>query len=192
MHKEETIIQSIFKNIFFTEKEKEIISENFHKISVKKGDVLLNDDEIVDYTYYVESGCLRAFFCDESGKEHTIQFAITDWWLSDFTAFFSKSKSIIKIECLKDAVLHKLYRDDLEEMYKEIPKLEIFFRLKLENAYASFQRRTLDKLSKSTKERYLEFISSYPEIVKHIKNYHIASYLGTTTETLSRLRRIIK
>jgi len=190
MYKEETIIDSIFKNIFFTEKEKEILSENFQKISVKKGQVLLDVDEVVDYTYYVESGCLRAFFTDESGKEHTIQFAITDWWLSDFTAFFSKSKSIIKIECLKDAVLHKLYRDDLVNMYKEIPKIEIFFRLKLERAYSSFQRRTLDNLSKSSKERYFEFISTYPEIVELVKNYHIASYLGIATETISRLRRL--
>lgn len=188
----EPVINSIFKNVSFSQKEMKIIGDSFHKVLVNKGDVVLNIGDTVDHLYFVESGCLRVFFRDESGKDHTLQFAINDWWLSDFTGFFSKSKSITTIECIKSSVLYKLSKDDLDNMYKKIPKLENFFRLKLESAYSSFQKRTLDNLSKTTKQRYLDFMLNYPDIVKCIKSYHIASYLGIAVETLSRLKKEIK
>ena len=79
----------------------------------------------------------------------------------------------------------------MEALYDEVPRLERFFRKKLENGFASFQKRILANLSQSAKERYIAFRTDYPNIEKSVKNYHIASYLGITTESLSRIRKEI-
>ena len=126
---------------------------------------------------------------DSHGKEHTVQFGIDEWWISDYTAYFSSSKSIMNIEVIKDATLFKLSHSDKEYLYAQIPKIESFFRKKLERAFTALQRRILRNLSQSASERYVNFITSYPSIEKNVKNYHIASYLGITSESLSRIRK---
>ncbi|WP_338063559.1 Crp/Fnr family transcriptional regulator [Zunongwangia pacifica] len=158
-------------------------------MALKKGENLLEANETVLHQYYVTQGCLRTYFIDQSGKEHTLQFAINDWWISDYTAFFSKSQAIMNIECIQDASLYKISKKGMEELFLKIPQLETFFRKKMERAFASFQKRILSGLSQSAKERYLSFIKTYPNIEQSVKNYHIASYLGITTESLSRIRR---
>ena len=189
MRSDNSKIKEIFKDLEFTENEIEIITSVFHKVEVKKGSILLKPGDFVKEHYYILDGCLRAFHIDSHGKEHTVQFGIKDWWISDYTAFFTGSKSIMTIEALKDAILYRISEEDKEYLYAQIPKIEHFFRIKLEKAFAAFQGRILRNLSQNATERYLNFIEAYPNIEKCVKNYHIASYLGITTESLSRIRR---
>jgi len=189
MKNEKSIATEIFKGISFSEKEKASINSKFKKIELKKGDILLTPNTFANNQYYVFSGCLRSYFINAAGKDHTTQFAIKDWWISDYTAFFTSEKAVMNIECLQDAIIYKFSRKDMNQLCEEIPNIEIFFRKKMEGAFASFQKRILDYLSLPAKERYLKFITTYPEIAKYIRNYHIASYLGITTESLSRIRK---
>ncbi len=184
-----SIVAQIFKDTTFTPEEVRTIGSKFEEINLKKGDVVLKTNEKVTHQYYVANGCLRTFFIDASGKEHTLQFAIRDWWISDYTAYFSQTKAILTIACIHDAVLYKISKEKIEGIYDEIPKVERFFRKKMEKSFASFQKRILGNLSQSAKERYINFVNSYPNIEQHVKNYHIASYLGITTESLSRIRK---
>ncbi len=186
---EKSIISEIFKDISFTLEEVNTIQESFEKVNLKKGEILLKSNETVFDQYYVYSGCLRTFFIDSFGKEHTLQFAINDWWISDYTAFFTTTKSILNIEVIQDATLYKISKKSLENLYAKIPELETFYRKKMEKAFASFQKRILASLAQSAKERYVFFINTYPNIEQSVKNYHIASYLGITTESLSRIRK---
>tara|TARA_B110000971_G_C19956900_1_gene476093 strand:- start:545 stop:1129 length:585 start_codon:yes stop_codon:yes gene_type:complete len=189
MNFENSIISEIFKGFFFSEKEGNSIEGKLKKLNLKKGITLLKVDETVINQYYVYSGCLRTYFIDKSGKEHTLQFAINDWWISDYTAFFNTTKAIMYIETIQDATLYKISRKNMEGLFLEIPQLETFFRKKMEKAFTSFQKRILSSLAQSAKERYLTFINTYPNIEQSVKNYHIASYLGITTESLSRIRK---
>ncbi|WBL25066.1 Crp/Fnr family transcriptional regulator [Zunongwangia sp. HGR-M22] len=173
----------------FSNEDLDILQEHVHRVELQKGELLLTAEETVNYQYYVQSGCLRTYFIDQSGKEFTLQFAIHDWWISDYTAFFSASKSLMHIECLQDAELYRISKSSMEQLFLEIPRLESFFRRKMERAFASFQKRILAGLSLPAKERYLAFIKAYPNIEQSVKNYHIASYLGITTESLSRIRK---
>ncbi len=161
------------------------------RLEVKKGTTLIEVNQVVLNQYYVQSGCLRSYFTDSTGREHTLMFAIHDWWISDYTAFFTKTPAIVTIECLEDAVIYKLSKENLDNLYQKIPPLEAFFRKKMEGAFASFQKRILGNISLSARERYHSFITTYPTIEKTVKNYHIASYLGITTESLSRIRKEI-
>ena len=189
MNFENSIISEIFKGFFFSEKEGNSIEGKLKKLNLKKGITLLKVDETVINQYYIYSGCLRTYFIDKSGKEHTLQFAINDWWISDYTAFFNTTKAIMYIETIQDATLYKISRKNMEDLFLEIPQLETFFRKKMEKAFTSFQKRILSSLAQSAKERYLTFINTYPNIEQSVKNYHIASYLGITTESLSRIRK---
>ncbi len=188
---QQSIISDIFKDISFSQEEIVKIESKFKKIILKKKDELLKSGKTVHYQYYISSGCLRTYFVDNSGKEHTVQFAIKDWWISDYTAFFTTSKAVMTIDCIQDASVYKVSKIGMESLYPEIPQLETFFRQKMEMAFAGFQKRIIGNLSQSTKEKYTSFISTYPNIEQSVKNYHIASYLGVTTETLSRIRKEI-
>jgi len=184
-----SVIKEIFKGLNFSEENIKIIKSVFQEVIVKKGTILLRADEFVDAQYYILDGCLRTYHIDVHGKEHTVQFGIKDWWISDYTAFFTSEKSIMTIEVLQDATLYRITENDKESLYSKIPKIDRFFRVKLERAFAAFQKRILANLSQTATERYLNFMKTYPNIEKNIKNYHIASYLGITTESLSRIRK---
>ncbi|SEQ66394.1 Crp/Fnr family transcriptional regulator [Neolewinella agarilytica] len=181
----------IFRGAGLSQEELDHIEAGFKEVNYEKGDVILDIGDAVKHQYYVQSGCLRVFFIDKKGREHTLQFAVKDWWASDYTAYFTGGIAIMSIECIQDAVLYQTSRSTMESLFQEFPRLESFFRKKLERAFATFQKRILSNLANSAQERYLAFLEDYPQVERHVKNYHIASYLGVTTETLSRIRNEI-
>ncbi|KAF2520136.1 Crp/Fnr family transcriptional regulator [Flavobacterium salilacus subsp. salilacus] len=182
-------VKDIFKEINFSESELAIVEEKFEEIYPKKGEILLLPGQPVPYQYFVCDGCLRTYFISEIGKEYTMQFAVNDWWISDYTAFFTGGLSMFYIDCVKDSIIYKISKEDMELLYKQVPQVESFFRIKMERFFASFQKRILSDLALTAEEKYLRFLKAYPNIEQHIKNYHLASYLGITTESLSRVRK---
>ncbi len=189
MRSDNSKIKEIFKELSFSDEQIKMIESVFYKVKFKKGDTILKANDKVDYQYYILEGCLRSYHIDTHGKEHTVQFGIKDWWISDYTGFFLTSNAIMTIEVIQDATIYRISRKDKERLYVQIPTIETFFRIKLERAFAAFQKRILSNLSQTATERYLNFINKYPNIDKSVKNYHIASYLGITTESLSRIRK---
>ncbi len=158
--------------------------------SFSKKDYLITPGQKVEHQYFVVQGCLRTYLIDASGKEHTMQFAVTGWWVSDYIAYYRNTTSIFYVECLEDCTLLQIGKSQLPHFFDKIPAIERYFRKQLENAFAAFQLRILSSLNMSAEERYAQFISTYPDIEKRVKNYQIASYLGVTPESLSRLRKL--
>ena len=181
--------EHINARVDITKKEFEIIFQHFEEISFSKNDLIIKPDQQVDYKFYVLDGCLRSYFIDVSGIEHTVQFAIEDWWIGDYPAYFTGKKSTLNVECLEDCTLLKVTKEKWEKLYKEIPKLETYARIQLERGLASTHQKNIDEHTMSTQEKYEQFVSSFPELEQRIKNYHIASYLGITPERLSRIRK---
>ena len=186
---EDSIVKEIFKIVSLTNEDVVTVSAKLKEINVPKGRLLIDAGQLVPYQYYVYSGCLRTYYLDNSGKEHTIQFAVKDWWISDYTAFFTGGRAMFCIECIQDAVIYQLSKDSMETLYLEVPLIETFFRKKMERFFSTFQKRILSDLAMPAKEKYMRFLEAYPEIEQLIKNYHLASYLGITTESLSRIRK---
>lgn len=183
------ILKHVSSDINLTASEKdEFTGLLSHKV-ISKGEYLIEPGKSVSSEYYVIQGCLKAFYRDESGKEHIIQFAIEDWWISDFEAFFRGSLAKLHVEAIEDSILLGLEKSALEELYKRIPKFERFFRIKTTNAFVALRTRVLSTLQKTGKQRYLEFCETYPKMEKRIANYHIANYLGLKPESLSRIRK---
>lgn len=183
------VVKRIFKEVNLTDTDAETLSSKFREVHVPKGRIILSAGQLVPYQYHVHSGCLRTYYLDSSGKEHTIQFAVNDWWISDYTAFFTGGQSILYIECIQDAVVYQISKESMEELYLKVPLVETYFRIKMERFFSSFQKRILSDLAMSAKDKYHRFLQTYPQIEQVIKNYHLASYLGITTESLSRIRK---
>ena len=187
------VIQDILKGTHFSDTEIQMFQDKLQELELKKGEFLIRPGREVKDLFYIHSGCLRTYFTDVSGKEHTLQFAVKGWWISDYIALFSREKkpSVSHIECIKAAKLYKISKQDFDQLCDEIPALGRFHIKNLEAAFAAFQNRILANLTLSAKERYLAFIKTYPNIEQNVKNYHIASFLGITTESLSRIRKEI-
>jgi CRP-like cAMP-binding protein len=189
---EKLIVSEVFKNIKFSNEEEILIKSKFIRIALKKSNVLLRRGDEVDYQFFIGSGCFRSFFTENSGKEYNVQFAIKGGWISDYIAFFNSSTAIMDIDCIKDGYIYRISQEDMESLYIDIPELETFFRKKMEISICGFQKRILSNLALSAEQRYRAFLETYPTIEQIVKNYHIASYLGITTESLSRIRKGIE
>ena len=191
MKNKSELLLGIYKDISLTEEEFKNVASKFELITLDKGERLIKVGDTVYHQYYVYDGCLRSYLLDNVGKEHTLQFAVKDWWISDYIAYFSSSSAIMSIECIQKSTVLKVSRKSMEQLYLQVPKIATFNRAKLEKAYVYLQMRVLKKLSTTAKERYISFINTYPNIEQIVKNYHIASYLGIATESLSRIRKEI-
>jgi CRP-like cAMP-binding protein len=162
------------------------------EISVAKGTFLLRPGTHVKHEYFVINGCLKAYYLDKKGHKLVIQFAIENWWIGDFEAFYNHVPSRLYIEAIEDSQLLSINYDALQQLYKDAPIFERYFRILTTNAFISQRERILSTLEKNTKERYLEFCASYPNIEDRVANYDIANYLGVSPENLSRVRRQLK
>lgn len=182
-------VTTAFKGLDLTEANWNRIQKVFTELRLKKGEQLLKAGEEARYQYYVMDGCLRTYFLDDKAKEHTVQFAITDWWISDYMGYFLEGPSELYIESISEAVVFKVAKEDMDILMESLPEVTNFYRKKLERATVRFQKRILYNLAYTAKERYLQFLKQYPNIEQQIKNYHLASYLGITTESLSRIRK---
>jgi CRP-like cAMP-binding protein len=161
-------------------------------IKVKKGDKLIIDGQNVDKTFFVLDGCLRAYVFDKNGKEHTLQFATKEHWISDYIAIFNEEKSSQIVESITDSTIIEVsIKEGIENVFLRFPDLETLHRKNLQRHIVSLQKRILNQLRLSSLERYNLFLSQYPDIENHAPNYHIASYLGITQQSLSRLRATI-
>jgi len=144
--------------------------------------------QTVNKTYFVTNGCLRSFCLDKQGKEHTLQFAIKDWWISDFMAIYNNELASLTVECILNSTVIEFNAFELNEIYTKFPEFEAFQRKNLERHVVSLHKRIINQLQLTALERYNLFLKNYPDFEQYTSNYHIASYLGITQQSLSRIR----
>ncbi len=183
------ILKNIAKHISLDEEEISYFISLLKEKKVSKKTTLLMEDKVCKEIFFVKSGALRAFYVDKLGKESTIMFAITDWWITDMFCFINAQPAMLNIESIEDSTVLQLQKNDLDNLYIKVPKFERFFRIIMQNAYIREQLRVIQNLSLSAEERYNIFLDKYPQIVKQITQKQIASYLGITPEFLSAIRK---
>lgn len=183
------ILKNIAKHIALDEQETDFFTSLLSYNEVKKKTYLLEEGQICKSISYVHSGALRAYHIDKDGKESTIMFAVSDWWITDMFCFLNEKPAMMYIEAIEDSCIFQLNKANFEKLFANIPKFERFFRILMQNAYTREQLRMIENLSLSAEERYDSFLAKYPQIVQHITQKQTASYLGITPEFLSVIRK---
>jgi len=176
------------KYVTISEEDFEICKSLFRYKKFRKHQYILQNGEILRNETFIISGCTRTYEVDDNGQEHIIQFGLETWWVGDLHSFLTNSPSRYNIDCLQDTEVLQIPRVEMEELYEKVPKLERFFRILIQKAYVAAMDRIYSNLSKPAPQRYDEFIEKYPEIEQRVPNHQIASFLGITPQSLSRIR----
>lgn len=182
------ILKNIGKHISLDKEEVSYFLSLLKEKKFSKKSMILKEEQLCKEISFVQSGAVRAFYRDKTGRESTIMFAINDWWVTDMLCFINQQPAMLNIEAIEDSVLLQLQKEDLDKLYIKVPKFERFFRIIMQNAYVREQCRVVQTLSLSAEERYNVFLDKYPKIAKQVTQKQIASYLGITPEFLSMIK----
>ncbi len=165
------------------------IVQNCKRKTVKKDEFLLRKGEYSHYIFFVESGLLRQYSIDEKGKEHILGFAPENWFVSDRESIYFNQPSSYFIQALEYSTVALLDDNFLKLLSTKVPAFRDYNNKLLHNHIRSLQKRINQLLSDSAEERYLQFVKRYPDILLRVPQTMVASYLGITPESLSRLRK---
>jgi len=185
----QNLIKHIRKFIELDDHSIEVLNKYFKKNSYKKKEFLLKEGQVCRSLYFVEQGCLRMYFTNDKMNEQITQFAKENWWISDFFSFADNKPSGYYIQTVEKSDVLSIDTLSFEAMLKELPQMERYLRIIMQNAVAASQRRIKYMYELSKEEFYLHFCNSFPEFVQRVPQYMIASYLGLTPEYVSELRK---
>lgn len=181
--------QKLSSVIAISEEEFQQFCTSFKPKKLRKKQYLLQSGDVNRYQAFVVKGLLRSYTVDEKDNEHILQFASEGWWIADLSSYLTSEPSILNIDALEDSELLLLDKNAWEASMKSIPVLEHYFRIILQNHLVATQKRLLQSLSETAEEKYTRFLKTYPECLQRMPQHMIASYLGITRETLSRVRK---
>ncbi|MHA4739969.1 Crp/Fnr family transcriptional regulator [Dyadobacter sp. MSC1_007] len=183
------ILDHVLRRIDLTE------AEQAHFVSVLKirrllpRQYLVQQGEVCKYESYVCKGFLRSFYVDEKGNEHTLHFAMEDWWISDSMSLHLQVPATRNIVALEASTLIQIEKTALEQLYLDVPAFERFWRIMEQKAAIAQDQRILNAISMTGAERYEALIAKYPTLEQRLPQRHIASYLGITPVFLSQIRK---
>lgn len=178
----------ILKKAQFSEEEITEMLSHFKEKKVKKKQFIIFPDAIAKYRSYVVKGAFRSYVVDEEGNEHTIQFAIEDWWISDYNSYIYQQPAIMFVAALEDSIIYQIDYESEKKLKAASHAYETFFRTMAENTAAYHQRRIISNLIHTAEQRYDNFIDKYPAVAQRVPQYALASFLGMTTSFLSKIR----
>lgn len=189
MNPYQNILANIQRFVTLTAEEQEELIAIINVRRIKKRQFIDQPGFVSQYRNYINRGAFRSFYMDREGKEHTVQIAIEDWFVSDFYSYITQTPATLFVEALEDAIILQMSYEDIEGLCKKSHHLSEYFRITTERAFAFSRKRALSGLSKTAEERYLELLERYPEMVRRIPQKVIASYLGMTPEFMSKIRK---
>lgn len=188
MNGQEQLISYIQRITTLTIPEANEFAGAFKEMKVKKRQFIVQPHFTAKHRYFVIKGALRAYVIGDAGQEHTIQLALEDWWISDYNSYMYQQPATMFVIAVEDCVLLQISHEEEWKLKAGSHVFETIFRTMAERAAASMQRRLITNLTQSAEERYEAFIDQYPAMVQRMPQYAIASYLGMSTEFLSRIR----
>lgn len=183
------LIQHFTEVITLEEADIASIISKLEIIHLGKKDYLLHEGQVSKHMRFIAKGSLYTYYIDEKGKENINQLGIENWWINDLYSYLSGQPSRMFIRANETTCVIQISRNNLELLYKEVPALSEFWRLKIQNAYVTLQERTFEHSRIDAYSRYRGFIRAYRNIEQRFPQYMIASYLGITVEYLSYLRK---
>jgi len=187
MEAREILKAHVAKIISLTDEQFDYFFSFFKEQRFKKGQAIIGEGDKVENEYFVVSGCLKSFFVNDDLKMFILQFAMPNWWTSDYNALYNRTRATIGLDCITDSEVLCLGNTDRERLCSELHKAEHFFRWRTNKGYVAAQKRLLSFMNNDVKCRYEELLKLYPELYNIVPKHLIAAYLGVSRETLSRL-----
>jgi len=184
----ELLHQKINAIISTTEEEFDYCKTLFLPKKLRKRQYLLQEGDVCKYQAFVEKGMLRSYIIDEKGTEHILQFASEGWWIADLSSYLTGDSSLFNMEALEDSELLLLSKPSWDKLMEAIPGFEHYFRIIIQNHLITTQKRLMQSHTETAEEKYLKFTQTYTDCIQRVPQRMIASYLGISRETLSRLR----
>jgi CRP-like cAMP-binding protein len=173
----------------FSEGEFGVMRTLFRPTSLAAGDFLQRAGDVVKDAAFVARGCLRSYIVDDRGREHIVQFAPETWWLADTTSITTGKPTQYFVDAIEPTDVFLLDAPSHSRLLAEVPGYAASFQAGLQRHAAAKDQRIVNSLSRSAEERYEEFLTDYPSIAARVPQWMVASYLGLSPETLSRVRR---
>ncbi|WP_440134632.1 Crp/Fnr family transcriptional regulator [Chitinophaga sancti] len=167
----------------------EIVLNAFVPVSLSKKEYLIKVGQKVGAEYFVVRGCLKTAAYDDAGKEHIIQFAMENWWVSDYPAYAKHGNAEMDVQALEDCFVLSLSMEARAALAHQVPEMLSFYERKALSGYVATQKRVLSLLRNSAKEKYELLLDQYPQLFQRVPKKMIAHYLGVSRETLSRLHK---
>jgi len=184
----ELLLKSFKEHISISEEEFDFCKTLFIPKKLRKRQYLLQEGDVCRYTSFVERGLARTFIIDEKGNEPILQFSAEGWWIADLYSFLTNEPSRFNIEALEDCELLLITKSSWDILLQKIPALERYFRILIQNNLIATQRRLMSSFSETAEEKYTKLMDNFPGCIQRVPLHMIASYLGITPETLSRIR----
>jgi CRP-like cAMP-binding protein len=182
-----TVLRKHFEELVaLTDSEFDYIFKHFQVKKFKKHSIITQPGELMEHEYFVVKGLLKTSLEDEKGKEHILQFAMENWWVSDYQALHTQELTSFSIECLEDSELLCISSVNKNKLCLELHTFERFCRLKTTTGFLHLQKRIMLLLKSDAHARYLQLFEQYPALFQRVPKSLIASYLGVSRETLSR------
>ncbi|KAA0126921.1 Crp/Fnr family transcriptional regulator [Chryseobacterium sp. SN22] len=183
------LIKHIRQKVDLSEQDAALLKTFFVYKKLEKKQFLLREGEVCNYFAFVSRGILKSFMSDEKGQDRISFFAFEGWWISDFNSFINREKALLNIDAIEDSELLLISFENYERLMLKIPLMDRYFRILYQNSLVTKDRRLMNSNKSTAEEKYLSLVQSNPEIAKRIPHTLIASYLGLSPETVSRIRK---
>ncbi|GAA4307345.1 Crp/Fnr family transcriptional regulator [Mucilaginibacter gynuensis] len=182
------LLDHIGRYVKLSTDEQELLCRKLEFKSFKKKEYLLEAGKLCQGNYFVLKGCIRQYFVNTKLNEQVIQFGIENWWIADQDSLLNKQPSTTFIQTVEASEVLLLSEKHREELFREIPLLESYFRIMMQKSFVAAQRRIGYMFNMTDEERYRHFSKLFPAFLQRVPQYMLASYLGFTPQFMSRLR----
>jgi CRP-like cAMP-binding protein len=172
-----------------SEDDKHLLMAHFKPKKLRKRQYFLQEGDVCKYIGFIVKGSARTFTVDDKGHENILKLSLENWWLADFESFYLLTPSRFNIEALEDLEVLQSTNAQIEEFLKHIPAFAAMANIISQNYTIANQKRMQAAMSYTAEERYEDLISNYPQFMQRFPQNMIASYLGLSPETLSRIRK---
>ncbi len=182
------ILDNVARYVELSDDEIQQFTSKLKTTRIKKRQFVIQPGFVSEYRNYIAKGAVRVFYLDDQGKEHTASIGIEDWFFTDFYSYLNRTPAEYYAEALEDSIILQMKYEDVEELCSKIHPLCQYFRLFIERSLSHSYKRIVSNISQTSEERYWDYVNKYPQIANRVPQYVLASYLGISAESISRIR----